>query len=155
MLEQAEQVGGVGLLAHAHLDARPVLPEAAEQGGEDAGADALEDPDAQRAGGALGERGHVGLRGVELRDDRVGVAEQEAAGVGQVDGPRAARAVDEPLADDALELGDLLAHRRLRVAELARGARRTSACRPTASRAARWRSSTPSQSITFHNRIES
>ena len=92
-------------------------------------------PSAKAAMSALG--------GVELRDDRVGVAEQEAAGVGQVDGLGAARAVDELLADAPLEPRDLLAHRRLRVAELAGGARRTSACAPTASRAARWRSSTP------------
>ena len=77
MLEQLQQVGGVRLLAHAHLDARPLLAEAAEQGGEDARADALEDADAQRAGRAFRERRHVGLGGVELRDDRVGVAEQE------------------------------------------------------------------------------
>jgi len=38
-----------------------------------------------------------------------------------VDRARAARPVDEPLPDDPLELGDLLAHGRLRVPELARG----------------------------------
>ena len=71
MLEQAQEVGGVDLLADADLDSRPLLLEAPEQAGEDARADALEDPDAQGAGRALGERGHVCLRGVELRDDRV------------------------------------------------------------------------------------
>ena len=131
MLEHAQQVGRVDLLADAHLDARPVLLEAAEEAGEDARADALKDPDAERAGGAFGERRHVGLRGVELRDDRVGVPEEEPAGVGQVDRPRAARAVDEPLADVPLELGDLLADGRLRVAELAgRAGRRTACARP-------------------------
>ena len=67
------------------------------------------------------KRGHVGACGVELGDDRIGVAEQEAARVGEVDGAGAARAVDELLADAPLEAGDLLAHRRLRVAELAGG----------------------------------
>ena len=44
------------------------------------------------------------------------------AGLGQRDGPRAAGTVDQPLADDPLQHRDLLADRRLRVAELARGA---------------------------------
>ena len=154
VLEQAQQVGGVGLLEDAHLDPGPVLLEAAEEAREDAGADALVDADAERAGGALGERGHVRLGGVELGDDRVGVAEEEAARVRQVDRPRAARAVDEPLPDGPLELGDLLAHRRLRVAELARGARRTNACRPTASSAAEMAQLDPEKSITFHDRNE-
>ncbi len=107
---------------HVHLDARPLLAEAAQEGGEDAGADALEDPDAQRAGRALGERGHVGLRRVELRDDRVGVPEEQLAGLGERDRRGPAGPVDELLADDPLELRDLLADRRLRVAELARRA---------------------------------
>ena len=119
MLEQSQQVGRVRLLADVHLDARPRLPEPAQQGGEDAGADALVDPDAQRAGRALREGGHVGLCRVELGDDRVGVAEQEPPRVGEVDPPRASGALDELLPDHALELGDLLAHGRLRVAELA------------------------------------
>ena len=122
MLEQAQQVGGVGLLPDVHLDARPVLLEAAEEAGEDARADALEDPDAQRAGRALREGVHVRAGGVELGDDRVGVTEEEPAGVGEVDGPRATRAVDEPLADRPLERGDLLADGRLRIAELSGGA---------------------------------
>jgi hypothetical protein len=70
------------------------------------------------ARGALCEGGHVGLGGVELRDDRIGVAEQEAPGVGQVDGAGPARTLDEPLADGALQFRDLLADGRLRVAEL-------------------------------------
>ena len=121
VLEQAEEVGRVRLLADAHLDAGPVLLEAAQETGEDARPDALVDADAQRAGGALGEGGHVGACRVELRDDRIRVAEQEPARVGEVDGARAAGADDELLADAPLETGDLLAHRRLRVAELPGG----------------------------------
>ena len=154
MLEQAQEVGGVDLLADAHLDARPLLLEAAEQAGEDARADALEDPDAQRAGRALGERGHVGLRGVELRDDRVRVPEEQPARVGQVDGPRAAGTVDEPLADVALELRDLLADGRLRVAELAgRAAEGPRAADGLEGREMPQFDAEPS--ITFHNRYES
>ena len=121
MLEPPQQVGGVGFLVDVHVDARPLLAEAAEQGGEDAGADALVDPDAQRAGRALGQGGHVCLGRVELGDDRVRVAEQQPAGVREVDAARPARALDELLADDLLELGDLLADGRLGVAELAGG----------------------------------
>ncbi len=154
MLEQPEQVGGVCLLAHVHVDARPLLAKASQQRGEDARADALVDADAQRPGRAFGERGHVGLCGIELRDDRVGVAEQEAARVGEVDAARAARAVDEALADDALELGDLLADRGLRVAELAgRGVER--AVPPHRVERHQVAQLDPSPSIAFHYRYES
>src|SRR5581483_10449719 len=85
----------------------------------DARADALVDADTQRAGRALREGVEVGAGGVELRHDRVGVPEQEPPGVGEVDGAGAARALDEALADVPLEPRDLLADRRLRVAELA------------------------------------
>ena len=91
-----------------------------EQRREEPRADALVDADPQGARGALGQCLHVGLRGLELSDDRAGVPEQEPPGVGERDGPRAAGALDQPLADDLLQLGDLLADRRLRVAELPR-----------------------------------
>ena len=90
--------------------------------GEDLRADALVRADPQRAGLAGVERGEIGLRGLEARGDRVGVAEEQLARLGQRDGPRAARAVDQLLADDPLEHRDLLADRRLRVAELLGGA---------------------------------
>ena len=54
------------------------------------------------------------------RDDRVRVAEQEEPGLGRLHAARPAGTVEEPLPDDPLELRDLLADRRLRVAELAR-----------------------------------
>jgi hypothetical protein len=47
------------------------------------------------------------------------VAHEQAPGVGEVDPPRPARPVDEPPADRPLEVGDLLAHGGLRIAELA------------------------------------
>ena len=53
--------------------------------------------------------------------DRLGVAEEELAGLCHRDRARAARALHEPLPDDALECRDLLAHRRLGVAELGGG----------------------------------
>jgi hypothetical protein len=47
------------------------------------------------------------------------VAEQEPAGVGQVDGAGPTRPLDELLPDGALQPRDLLADRGLRIAELA------------------------------------
>ena len=94
-----------------------MLLEPADERGEESRADALVRADAERAGGALGERGEIGLRRLHPRDDRLGVAEQQLAGLGQRDGARAARPLDEPLADGALERRDLLADRGLRVAE--------------------------------------
>ena len=120
MLEQVDELGRVVLLAHADADSRPLRAEAADESGEEVRADALEDADAQRSRLSFGERGHVGAGRVEPGHDRVGVAEQEEPRLGRLHLARAARAVEELLPDDALELRDLLAHRRLRVAELAR-----------------------------------
>ncbi len=70
----------------------------------------------------VGESGHVGAGRVEASDDRVRVAEQEEPGLGRLHAPWPAGTVEEPLPDDPLELRDLLADGRLRIAELARGA---------------------------------
>ena len=79
--------------------------------------DALVGADAERPGRALGERGEIRLRGLHPRDDRLRVAQQQLPGLGERDRPRAARPLDQLLADGALERRDLLADRRLRVAE--------------------------------------
>ena len=50
------------------------------------------------------------------------MAEEQRAGLGERDGPRAAGPLDERLADDPLERRDLLADRRLRVSEPVGGA---------------------------------
>ena len=120
-LDQDDEVLVVVHLGEAQVDARPRRAEAAQHGRQDVLADALVRADAQRPGGAGGERGEVGLGGLQPRDDRVRVTQQQAAGLGERDGPRPARPVEQPLADDALERGDLLADRGLRVAEPARG----------------------------------
>jgi len=78
--------------------------------------------DAQDSRFPAAEGMQVGLRGLEARDDRVRVAQEQVAGLGQRHGARAARALDELLADDLLEHLDLLADRRLRVPEPLRGA---------------------------------
>ncbi len=113
MLEQVEELGRVALLAHADTDERPLRAEAADESGEEVRADALEDAHAQRSARALGERGHVGASRIEPRDDRVGVAQQEEPRLGGLNAARAARAMEQLLPDDALQLRDLLAHGRL------------------------------------------
>ena len=122
VLEQAQEIGGGALLPHADADERPLRAEAPHEGGEEAGADALVDPHAKRSRSARRESGHVGTGRVEARDDRIGVAEQQEPGLRRLHAPRAARAVEELLPHDPLELRDLLADGRLRIAELARGA---------------------------------
>jgi hypothetical protein len=65
---------------------------------------------------------HVGPGRFEPGHDRLGMAEEEGACLGQGDRARSARALDEPLVHGAFERGDLLADRRLGVAELEGGA---------------------------------
>ena len=72
-----------------------------------------------RLAGAQGMQ--VCLSGLEPGDDRVGVAQEQVPCLGQRDRARAARALDELLADDPLERRDLLADRRLGVAQGVRG----------------------------------
>ena len=70
----------------------------------------------------IGACGEVGARRLEVPGDGVGVAEQLAAGLGQLDRARSGRARHERHADDPLERPQLLADSRLRVAELRGGA---------------------------------
>ena len=105
-------------LAQLDLDLRPGGAEAAHHLGQDLGADALERADVERPGLARGECGQVGLRRLEAGHDRLGMAEQDPAGLGQLDGARPAWALDEALADDPFERRDLLADGGLGVAEL-------------------------------------
>src|SRR5581483_5056616 len=104
-----EQLAVVARLDQGHVDLRPVRAEAAQERGDDARADALVRPDAERAGVTGPERAQVRLRGAEPRGDRARVRERDRA--------RATGTIHEPLADDPFEDGDLLADRRLRVAE--------------------------------------
>ena len=109
-------------LREPELDLRPVGAEPPHHLGQHARADALVRPDAQRPGLAGAQREHVGPGGGEAVDDRLGVTKEQRSGLGHRDRARPAGALDEPLADDALERRDLLADRRLRVAELRGGA---------------------------------
>ena len=120
-LDQLEQAAVVGRLGELDGDVRPGVGELAEEAREDPGADALVGADVERPGRALRERGHVGLGRLQAGDDARGVAEEELAGFGQGDPARPSGPLDELLPDDALERLDLLADRRLGVAELLGG----------------------------------
>ena len=99
------------------LNRRVLGAEASHHLGDHARADALVRPDAQGPRLAGPERRHVRTRCIEPGDDGLRVTQQELAGVGKRYGARAAWPFDEPLADDPLERPDLLADRRLGVAE--------------------------------------
>ena len=116
-LDEPQQVLVRRGLGQLELDVRPLGHEAAHDGGEHARADALERADPEPAALALRERRHVRLGGVQARDDRLRVAEQERARLGEGDRPRAAGSLEQALADEPLERLDLLADRGLRVAE--------------------------------------
>ena len=120
-LDQLEEAAVVGRLGELHGDVRPGVGELAQEAREHPRADALVGADVERPGRALRERGHVGLGRLQAGDDARGVAEEELAGLGQGDPARSAGPLDELLPDDALERLDLLADRRLGVAELLGG----------------------------------
>ena len=93
------------------------LGQAPDRARQDLGADAVVGAHAQLARAARRPRREVGAGGRELVDDPPAVAQHDVAGGRQRDRARAARALHEPHADDPLEQRDLLADRRLRVAE--------------------------------------
>ncbi len=109
-------------LGEPELDAGPVPQEPLHHARQHAGSDRLIRPDAQHPGLARIERGDVGARGVEPGHDRLGMAQEQLAGLGERDGARAARALDQRLPDELLERRDLLAHGRLRIAQPVGGA---------------------------------
>ena len=87
----------------------------------------MTDADPQRPGLAAAERVQVGLRSGQAGGDRLRVREQEPTGLRERHGAGAAGPFHEPLPDDSLQHRDLLADRRLRIAErdrrLAEGSR--------------------------------
>ena len=121
-LDRLDELRVLHRLHQPDADEREALLEVTEQSGEEPRAHALEDPHAKRPRLAREQRGHVRLGGGEPGHDRVGVTAQQAARVGERDRARPAGPLDELRADDLLEPGDLLADRRLRVAELDRSA---------------------------------
>ena len=99
------------------------LDQRAHRIGEHADRHALEGADPQGPGRALGERGEVGLGGLQLGREPNGMAQHAGACVGRHDGLASSGALEQPGACRTLERRDLQADRRLRVAELLGGAR--------------------------------
>ena len=83
--DQRQEIAIAGGFREADLDSRPADAELAQEGGQNARANALVDADAQDARGAFGEGGVIGLRGAQPGHDRVGVARQQRACLGQRD----------------------------------------------------------------------
>ena len=127
-------------LRQLHRDVRPGVRELAQEAQSNPCAHALVGADA----GVPAESAKAAMSAcAACRRRRPRVAEEQLARLRQRDAPRAAGALDQLLADDALEHLDLLADRRLRVAELLGGTPNEPSS-ATAWRAARCRSSTPS-----------
>ena len=103
--------------ASSHVDFGKGSHEAPQDPGQQTRADALVGADAQRAGGAAGQGVDVGLRRTEPGLNRFGVSEQRLAGHREAERLLAVHTLHHSHADDPLEAGDLLADRRLRVAE--------------------------------------
>ena len=112
-----EQQRLLELLADLDAHVRPAPPELADHAREDAGPGRLERAHADPARLAGDELVEVGAQGSEAREQAVGVAQHDVAGLGQRDRARAARPLDELEADRALERRDLLGDGRLRIAE--------------------------------------
>jgi hypothetical protein len=116
VLDLAYQAVVLGLL-QPHLHPRPRGRVAAQELGQDAGARALERPHPQRPG-LPGPQGlHVGPGRLEPRDDRLGMVQEQAAGLRQLDRARASGTLDEPFTHEPLERGQLLGYGGLRVSK--------------------------------------
>src|ERR671936_844488 len=140
-------------LSQAHLDLRPRDREAAQELGEDARPHALEGADPERAGLAGRQRRHIGPGGAKAGDDRLGVADEGAPGLGQAARPGPAATLDQLLSDRALERRDLLAHGRLGIAERLRGAAERAVLRDRLKRR-QMAEFNPEPAIRFHDRNE-
>ena len=115
------QIVVVAGLDQPHLDVRPSLDVAPHRRRQQPHADALECADAQGARLAVRERPQIRLGGAHRRRGPAGVPEEPLPGVGRCHRPPAAGALEQLEARRALEGCDLLADRRLGVAELCAG----------------------------------
>src|SRR5438445_2680667 len=80
-------------------------------------AGALEGSDLQRRAAVHAERSQVRPRRLNLRENDVGVTQQHSPGGGQASRPTALRAFQQALAHDPLQRRELLADRRLGIAQ--------------------------------------
>ena len=116
-LDHREQVVGVVCLVEHELHLRALGGEPGEDAREDLGADALHQADAEASPLSPGDLLHLGGGHAQRGEHGVGVLEEERAGRGEPHRSRPAGPVEHRGAGHPLEGGDLLAHRRLGVAE--------------------------------------
>jgi hypothetical protein len=126
-LDSVDQIGGLPRFMEHNLDARPLRTEAPEEAGQDLGADARQCPDPQLALFAAGQRSQVGGGSIDTGDDRPSVGQQYLSGRCELHRAATAWALEQPRAHDAFQDADLLADRRLGVAQLL-GSRAEGAC---------------------------
>ena len=119
---------------HRELDARVLLGEAGDGDRHDRRGRRLEGGHPEAPAAQAGDRLELGLRLAQLGEDRVGVADDGIAGLGEPD--PAGAALHEHGPGLALERGDLLGHGGLGEGErLGRGGERARGRRPRAARA--------------------
>jgi hypothetical protein len=114
---------GVDLVVRArleqrHLDARPCLPERQKEWGQQPGRGALKRADAEVTDGSERERIQVHVDRLHPCQDGVRVPQEDSAGFGQLHRSRAGEAEEHARSSHTLEVGDLLADGRLRIAQL-------------------------------------
>ena len=121
-LSAGPRLGGL----ERELDRRVALAEAGDRLGHDRRPGAGEGGQAQAPAAQAGDGLELGLGVGQAREDRVGVLDQRAARVGQAHAARVA--LDERRAGLALEGGDLLGDRGLRVGQRVGGGGERPAC---------------------------
>ena len=108
-------------LEEPDVDPWPQRTEPREDDRQQPRGHALVGADAELSDRALDEGGDVGGCGVDPGQYGSGVCEQDPSGLGEAHRPGTASAVEDARPDDLLEPDDLLAHGRLRIAELVGG----------------------------------
>jgi hypothetical protein len=118
--EHAEQLVVVARLGDRDLEVLSLAREPLDDPGKERRGTAAEHADPERTEIPRDERLEIRLRGREAGADRARMLPDDLPGRGEPYRLRPAGALDQLLADDALERRDLLADRRLGVAELRR-----------------------------------
>ena len=117
LVEMVDEDGVLVLLDCAHDEAGDLAAHAADDVGEQLDGDALERPDDEPAARARGDVGDFLARGIEAVEDHLRVREQGATDGSQDDGLGSPGPLEDRAAHEDLEPRDLLADRRLGVAE--------------------------------------
>ncbi len=120
-LDRLEEIPVVSPFRQLDHGTRTLAPKELHDRGQHLGADTLKGADTECAF-AVEQPLHICLSGRKRRQHAVGVAKEKRAVFGEGNAPRAAWPVDQAHADDALEGGNLMTNRRLRVPKSRGGA---------------------------------